>query len=69
VDVVVGKPGLMSDIKICRQTLNRFDFQQLFCGDKAYVGEAQIITSAKKPKKGELTQKQKEEKKVLSSIC
>ena len=67
VDVVVGKPGPTSDIKICRQTLNRFDSQQVFCGDKAYVGEAQIITPSKKPKNGELSQKQKEENKVLSS--
>jgi len=67
VDVVVGKPGPTSDIKICRQTLNRFDSQQVFCGDKAYVGESQIITPSKKPKNGELTQKQKEENKVLSS--
>jgi len=35
IDVVVGKPGPMSDIKICRQTLNRFDDQQVFSGDKA----------------------------------
>ncbi|NEP25983.1 MAG: transposase [Moorea sp. SIO3I6] len=37
-DVVVGKPGPMSDIKICRQTLNKFDEHQFFSGDKAYVG-------------------------------
>jgi hypothetical protein len=67
VDVVVGKPGPMSDIKICRQTLNKFNSQQVFCGDKAYVGEAQIITPVKKPKNEELTPKQKEENKVLSS--
>ena len=67
VDVVVGKPGLMSDIKICRQTLNKFNSQQVFCGDKAYVGEAQIIIPVKKPKNEELTPKQKEENKVLSS--
>jgi hypothetical protein len=67
VDVVVGKPGPMSDIKICRQTLNKFNPQQVFCGDKAYVGEAQIITPVKKPKNEELTSKHKEENKVLSS--
>lgn len=67
VDVVVGKPGPMSDIKICRQTLNRFDTQQLFSGDKAYIGEPQITTPSKKPKNGELTSSQKAENKTLSS--
>ena len=67
VDVVVGKPGPMSDIKICRQTLNRFAPQQFFSGDKAYVGESQITTPSKKPKNGELTEEEKEENKALSS--
>jgi hypothetical protein len=67
VDVVVGKPGPMSDIRICRQTLNKFDSQQAFSGDKAYVGESQITTPQKKPKNGQLTEEQKEENKTLSS--
>ena len=67
VDVVVGKPGPMSDIKICRQVLNLFKPQQVFSGDKAYVGEAQITTPSKKPKNGELTESQKTENKALSS--
>lgn len=67
VDVVVGKPGLISDIKICRQTLHRFDSQQSFSGDKAYIGESQITTPQKKPRNGELTEQQKEDNKVLSS--
>jgi IS5 family transposase len=67
VDVVVGKPGPMSDIRICRQTLNKFDSQQAFSGDKAYVGESQITTPQKKPKNGQLTEEQKEENKILSS--
>jgi hypothetical protein len=66
VDVVVGKPGPMSDIKIYRQTLNKFDSQQTFSGDKAYVGDSQIITPQKKPKNGELTQEQKEANKTIS---
>ncbi len=66
VDVVVGKPGLISDIKICRQTLNRFDEHQVFSGDKAYVGESQITTPSKKPKNGELTDSQKADNKLLS---
>jgi hypothetical protein len=67
IDVVLGKPGPMSDIKICRQTLNKFDYQQTFSGDKAYIGENQIKTPYKKPKNGELTESQKEENKALSS--
>jgi hypothetical protein len=67
VDVVVGQPGPMSDINICRQVLNRFSPQQLFSGDKAYVGEEQITTPWKKPKNGELTKLQTEENKTLSS--
>ena len=67
VDVVVGQPGPISDIKICRQTLNRFKQEQFLSGDKAYVGESQITTPSKKPKNGELTDSQKEENKILSS--
>jgi hypothetical protein len=67
VDVVAGKPGPMSDIKICRQIFSKFDFQQAFIGDKAYVGESQITTPQKKPKNGQLTDEQKEENKLLSS--
>ena len=67
VDVVVGQPGPISDIKICRQTLNRFKQKQFLSGDKAYVGESQITTPSKKPKNGELTDSQKEKNKILSS--
>jgi hypothetical protein len=67
IDVVIGKPGPMSDIKICRQTLRKFDSQQMFSGDKAYIGENQITTPYKKPKNGELTESQKEKNKALSS--
>ena len=67
IDVVIGKPGPMSDIKICRQTLNKFKTHQTFSGDKAYIGETQIITPHKKPKKGKLTENQIEENKALSS--
>lgn len=67
IDVVIGQPGPMSDIKICRQTLSKFDSQQTFSGDKAYIGENQITTPSKKPKNGELTKKQIEENKALSS--
>lgn len=67
IDVVIGKPGPMSDIKICRQTLSKFDKNQTFSADKAYIGETQITTPYKKPQNGELTKSQKEENKALSS--
>lgn len=67
VDVVTGKPGPTSDIKICREVLYKFDNKQQFIGDKAYVGETQIKTPDKKPKKGELTELQKQVNKELSS--
>ncbi|WP_293103076.1 transposase family protein [Moorena sp. SIOASIH] len=57
----------MSDIKICRKTLSKFNAQQTFSGDKAYIGETQITTPYKKPKNGELTESQKQENKALSS--
>ena len=67
VDVVVGRPGPVSDINLCRERLPLFHPQQKLMGDKAYIGEAQIITPDKKPKNGELTEKQKEQNKNLSS--
>lgn len=67
VDIVVGKPGPVSDIKLCRERLYKFHPEQRLIGDKAYVGEAQIRTPHKKPKKGEITLEQKEANKVLSS--
>ena len=40
-----------------------FHPEQKFAGDKAYIGEPQIKTPHKKPKKQELTELQKEENK------
>jgi len=39
VDVVAGKPGPKSDIKLFQETPKEFELQQRFNGDKAYVGE------------------------------
>ena len=66
VDAIIGKPGPASDIKLCRERLGEFNSEQTFIGDKAYVGEEQIKTPMKKPKNGELNQKQKEENQELS---
>jgi hypothetical protein len=67
VDVVIGEYGPKSDINICRKTLKKFQPEQQLIGDKAYVGEPQIVTPSKKPKNNELTDDQKEENKKLSS--
>ena len=67
-DLSAGKRGPESDINLWREQQNVFSSEQKFSGDKAYVGEAQIKTPMKKPKKGELTEKQKEENKQFSSV-
>ncbi len=67
VDVTVGELGKTSDINLFRQSLQKFDRKQTFIGDKAYKGEAAIITPHKKPKNGEITPEQKQENKDLSS--
>ena len=67
VDVVIGEIGSKSDVKIFRQSLNKFHHEQGFLADKAYVGEFQVTTPKKKPKKGELSKKEKEKNSWLSS--
>ncbi|WP_293123861.1 transposase family protein [Moorena sp. SIO4G3] len=68
VDLSAGKRGPESDINLWREQQDVFSQEQKFSGDKAYVGEAQIKTPIKKPKKGELTAQQKEENKQFSSL-
>jgi hypothetical protein len=58
VDVVTAKRGPEADINIMRE--------QHYLGDKAYVGEAQILTPKKKPKGGQLTSEEKENNRLLS---
>jgi hypothetical protein len=67
VDVVAGARGPTSDINLFRQQQQKFDPEQPFEGDKAFVGGKNIKTPHKKPKKRELTLAQKAENKVLSS--
>jgi hypothetical protein len=67
VDVIAGRPGPVSDISLCRERLRLFHPRQKLIGDKAYIGEAQITTPEKKPKKRELTAQQKEQNRSLSS--
>lgn len=61
VDVVVGKPGATSDIKIWREQRTEFGGDQKFQGDKAYVGEPAIDTPHKKTKNQGITIEQKQE--------
>lgn len=67
VDIVVGQLGKTSDITLFRENRNKFNSQQKFIGDKAYIGEKAISTPHKKPRKAEISEIQKEENKQLSS--
>ena len=71
VDVVAGEEGPKADVVIWRENVDKFDEEQKFSADKAYVGEPRIRTPKKKPKKGELTSEEKEKNKEISSerIC
>ena len=67
VDVSVGKLGIRSNINLFREIGDKFDNQQKFIGDKAYIGDEQIATPHKKPRNWELSQFQKNGNKQLSS--
>ena len=49
VDVLSGERGPEADITLMRQQLSLFDKEQLLLGDKAYVGEEQLLTPKKSP--------------------
>jgi hypothetical protein len=66
VDVKTGDPGPTSDINQFRERQHEFSPNQMFRGDKAYIGEPQILTPHKKPPKGKLTAQQKQENKEFS---
>jgi len=66
VDVIAGEPGPKSDITLFCEGQKDFDPNQNFQGDKGYAGEASIKTPTEKPKKGELTLRQKEENKQMA---
>jgi hypothetical protein len=67
IDITASVRGPRSDISLFRERKNQFSEEQVFLGDKAYVGDKQIKTPTKKPKGGELTEIQKLKNKVLSS--
>lgn len=67
VDITAGHRGPASDITLFNQQRKKFSEKQEFEGDKAYVGAENMTTPHKKPKKGELTEQQLADNKVLSS--
>ncbi|HEY9851929.1 MAG TPA: transposase family protein [Leptolyngbyaceae cyanobacterium] len=71
VDVIAGEPGPKSDISLFRPNRGCFAPEQKFKGDLAYKGEDLIDTPTKKPRKGKLTQEQKQENQIFSGqrIC
>ena len=61
IDVALGDPGPISDISQFRASQHKFSDQQPFRGDVAYIGEPQIATPHKKPKRQEFSPEQKED--------
>lgn len=61
VDVIVGKPGATSDLKIWRERRTQLSEAQKFQGDKAYVGEPAIDTPHKKARNKGISVEQKQE--------
>ena len=61
VDLVVGYPGPINDLKLWESQRHKFSPSQNFQGDAGYIGEVTISAPHKKPKKGKLTPTQKEE--------
>jgi hypothetical protein len=67
IDVKVGESGPTSDINLLRKVQPKFDANQQFRGDKAFIGGENIVTPYKKPKGKKLTENQKQENKEFSS--
>lgn len=67
IDLIASVRGPASDIRLFRDQKKPYGEDQVFLGDKAYVGDEQIKTPTKKPKGGELSELQKLKNKVLSS--
>lgn len=68
VDVVVGKPGATSDIKIWRERRTELSKAQKFQGDKAYIGEPAIDTPHKKTRSKGVTVEQKQDNQKKAGI-
>ena len=67
VDLVAGKLGPKSDVKLLRESRKDFEKNQKLNWDKACEGEDLTKTPHKKPKKQELTSEQKARNKELAS--
>ncbi|WP_221643453.1 MULTISPECIES: transposase family protein [unclassified Nostoc] len=67
VDIYIESLGKTSDINLFRETQGKFDSEQKFIVDKAYIGESTITTLYKKPRKKEISESQKKENQQLSS--
>ena len=65
-DVLTAERGPEADINLMRKRLTQFREGQRFLGDKAYIGEGQILTPKKKPKGGRLTSEEKANNRILS---
>jgi hypothetical protein len=66
IDIKAGEPGPTSDINLFREVQSKFDPNQQFRGDKAFIGGENIVTPHKKPKGKKLTEDQKQENKEFS---
>lgn len=67
VDIQIGQLGKTSDINLFRETRVKFDSEQKFIRDKAFIGESTITTPYKKPRKKEISELEKQENQQLSS--
>lgn len=67
VDLIASVRGPSSDISLFREQKQKFSETQRYKGDKAYVGDEQVVTPMKKPKGGELSEEQKQSNREISS--
>lgn len=66
IDVLVGARGPEADKKLLSQQQAKFSTSQRFIGDKAYISALRTVTPDKKPRGGQLTQKQREQNRQIS---
>lgn len=66
VDIVAGEREPEADVNLLRKQQQNLSEQQIFIGDKAYIGAERRTTPKKKPPKRELTPEQKESNKLIS---
>ncbi|WP_138502941.1 transposase family protein [Nostoc sp. PA-18-2419] len=66
VDIHIRQLGKTSDINLFGETQGKFDSEQKFIGDKAYIGELTITIPDNKSRKKEIWELQKKENQQLS---